>query len=57
LSPPALFVVPAPLAVDASGVATLQAQNPGGLEGKLAIQALVLDAVAFPRGTSAVASL
>ncbi len=47
------FLVPVTYGLDAGGAGTASFTNPGGLEGVLALQGLVLDP--FPRGTTPVA--
>lgn len=49
------FLVPGSYPLDAQGAAAPGFTNPGGLEGLLALQGLVLDPSLFPLGTTAVA--
>ncbi|MEM7305538.1 MAG: hypothetical protein AAF682_02650 [Planctomycetota bacterium] len=51
----ALFLVPGSYPVDASGAATASFANPGGLEGGLAIQGLLLSPSFAPLGTTTAA--
>lgn len=49
------WIVPATYALDAAGAATAAFTNPGGLEGLLALQGLVLHSSLVPLGTTPVA--